>query len=164
MRTEPHEKIRSIAPNAAEDAFSLPAWIYDNDEFLELEKEQIFARSWQIVCHVSDIEKPGDYRIFELLGERVFVIRAADGVIRGFYNVCRHRAARLLDGETGNCPGRIVCPYHAWAYESSGELVWVPFEEEYGTGQTSTPAPSQSVSSWRLPSGHSVPVCCPGSR
>lgn len=132
MRTEPYQELRNITRNeTSEDMFGLPAWIYDNDEFLELEKEQIFARAWQIVCHVSDIPKPGDYRNFSLLGEDVFVMRGADEVIRGFYNVCRHRAARLLDGETGNCPGRIVCPYHSWAYESSGELVWVPFEDEY---------------------------------
>jgi phenylpropionate dioxygenase-like ring-hydroxylating dioxygenase large terminal subunit len=110
---------------------SLPAWIYDNAEFFALEKEHIFTASWQIVCHASDLPQPGDYQTLDLLGERLFVIRHTDGGIRGFHNVCRHRAARLLDGSSGRCPGRIVCPYHAWAYETSGELAWVPFREEY---------------------------------
>ena len=110
---------------------SLPAWIYDNAEFLDLEKQHIFAGSWQIVCHLCDVPDPGDYQTLDLLGERVFVIRQMDGGIRAFHNVCRHRAARLLDGTSGSCPGRIVCPYHAWAYETSGELAWVPFRDEY---------------------------------
>ena len=114
-----------------DDSFSLPAWIYDNAEFLELEKAEVFANCWQIVCHTSDIPNAGDYQILKLLGEQIFVMRGHDGAIRGFYNVCRHRASRLLKGEGGRCPGRIVCPYHAWAYATSGELVWVPFEEEY---------------------------------
>jgi phenylpropionate dioxygenase-like ring-hydroxylating dioxygenase large terminal subunit len=113
------------------DNESLPAWIYENAEFLALEKEHIFAGSWQIVCHGCDLPETGDYQTLDLLGEQIFVIRQADGRIRGFHNVCRHRAARLLDGVSGHCPGRIVCPYHAWAYERSGELAWVPFREEY---------------------------------
>lgn len=113
------------------DRHSLPSWLYQNSEFLELEKEHIFADSWQIVCHVCDIPNAGDYQTLDLLGERLFAIRQADGSVRAFHNVCRHRAARLLDGSSGNCPGRIVCPYHAWAYEPSGELAWVPFREEY---------------------------------
>jgi len=81
MRTQPYQELRNITRNeTSEDMFGLPAWIYDNDEFLELEKEQIFARAWQIVCHVSDIPKPGDYRNFSLLGEDVFVMRGADEV------------------------------------------------------------------------------------
>ena len=114
-----------------DDAYGLPAWIYDNSEFFELEKEHIFGSAWQIVCHVCDIRNTGDYQVLDLLDEQVFVMRGEDGAIRGFHNVCRHRASRLLDGSSGHCPGRIVCPYHAWAYNPSGELEWVPFEDEY---------------------------------
>ena len=90
------------------ERFSLPAWTYQNPEFFDLEKNHIFAASWQMVCHVCDLPDPGDYQNFDLLGERVFAIRQSDGGIRAFHNVCRHRAARLLDGASGNCPGRIV--------------------------------------------------------
>ena len=50
------------------------------------------------------------------------VVRGEDGGVRGFYNVCRHRAARLLDGASGECGTRIVCPYHAWTYALDGRL------------------------------------------
>ena len=119
------------ASEAQSEGYTLPAWIYENPEFLDLEREHIFAGSWQIVCHDCDLANPGDYQNLDLLGDRVFAMRQADGGIRAFHNVCRHRASRLLDGTSGNCPGRIVCPYHAWAYEPSGELAWVPFKEEY---------------------------------
>ena len=111
-----------IRADAEKDGYSLPAWIYDSAEFLALELEHIFATSWQIVCHGCDVPNAGDYQTFELLGERIFAMRQADDSIRAFHNVCRHRAARLLDRTSGNCPGRIVCPYHAWTYETSGEL------------------------------------------
>jgi choline monooxygenase len=58
-------------------------------------------------------------------GWPIFVIRGDDGILRGFHNVCRHRAARLLTGESGSC-ARIVCPYHAWTYDLTGALRKAP--------------------------------------
>jgi len=101
---------------------SLPAWTYFDPEFFALERERLFLGNWQLVCHASDIPEPGDYFTFDLLGERVFVIRMRSGEIGAFHNVCRHRAARLLDGPQGHCRGRICCPYHAWTYGLDGSL------------------------------------------
>ena len=50
---------------------------------------------------------------------------ATTAAVRVFHNVCRHRAARLLDGPRGNCARRIVCPYHAWSYDFEGRLASV---------------------------------------
>jgi phenylpropionate dioxygenase-like ring-hydroxylating dioxygenase large terminal subunit/AcrR family transcriptional regulator len=101
---------------------TLPGWTYSSDEFFALETEKIFMTEWHIVCHVNQLREPGDYYTFELLNERAFVIRAKDNVIRAFHNVCRHRAHALVSGETGNCPGAIICPYHGWGYELNGNL------------------------------------------
>src|SRR3546814_2829893 len=79
--------------------------------------------SWQLGCHVNDVPQAGDYHTFDFLGELVFAVRGHDGKVRAFHNVCRHRAARLLDGPKGNCGMRVVCPYHAWTYELDGRLV-----------------------------------------
>ncbi len=103
----------------------MPAWTYRDAEFFALECERVLRPAWQVVCHVSDVPSAGDFHTFEFLGEPIVVVRGADGALRGFHNVCRHRAARLLDGSSGNCR-RIVCPYHAWAYELDGRLVGVP--------------------------------------
>ena len=114
------------------DGFSLPGWIYRDPDFLEAEKERVFATSWQIVCHLSDIPRPGDYHTLDFLGEPLIAVRSEDGHIKAFFNVCRHRAARLLDAGSGHCPGRIVCPYHAWTYDLSGRLTAVPSRKEFG--------------------------------
>ena len=111
--------------------FSLPAWIYNNPEFLALEKEQLFMRHWQLVCHISDIAHVGDYETFTLLDQDIIIIRDQVGNIGAFHNVCRHRGSRLLKDEKGNCAGRIVCPYHAWSYSSQGDLLKVPYVEQY---------------------------------
>ena len=107
---------------------SLPGWIYHDPEFLELENRTIFRTAWQIVCHLNDLPRVGDYQAFQFLGESVFVVRSEEGV-RAFHNVCRHRAARLLDGNQGHCGRRITCPYHAWSYALDGRLVGVPERE-----------------------------------
>jgi len=105
--------------------FSLPAWAYTDPEFLALERERVFRPSWQIVCHLSEIPQPGDYQCFDFIGEMLFAIRGNDGQVRVFHNVCRHRAARLLDGPRGSCTRRIICPYHAWSYDLEGKLASV---------------------------------------
>ena len=104
------------------DDFSLPSWAYTDPEFLALERERVFRPSWQVICHVSEIPDPGNYQCFDFIGEMLFAIRGNDGVVRAFHNVCRHRAARLLDGTRGTCTRRIVCPYHAWSYDFEGRL------------------------------------------
>jgi carnitine monooxygenase subunit len=107
------------------DDFSLPSWAYTDPEFLAVERERVFRPSWQVICHVSEIPKAGDYQVFDFVGEMLFAIRGNDGVVRAFHNVCRHRAARLLDGPRGHCARRIICPYHAWSYDFTGKLASV---------------------------------------
>ena len=109
----------------------LPPWTYRDPAFLALEREEIFAPSWQIVCHESDIAKRGQYATLDFLGTLIIVMRGDDGVARAFRNVCRHRAARLLDDPFGACSSRIVCPYHAWTYDLKGRLIGVPQRECY---------------------------------
>jgi len=113
------------------DGFSLPGWIYRDADFLEAEKEQVFATSWQIVCHLNDIPNPGDYHTLDFLGEPMVAVRGPEGGVKAFFNVCRHRAARLVDGGSGHCPGRIVCPYHAWTYDLDGRLTAVTHRKEF---------------------------------
>ncbi len=109
---------------------ALPAWVYNHPELTRLELERILMPSWQIVCHVNSIPKSGDYSTFDLGPESVVVLRAGDGSIRAFHNVCRHRGARLLDG-AGTCPSTITCPYHGWTYRHDGGLIGTPVKESF---------------------------------
>lgn len=105
---------------------SLPAWVYGDRDFFEAERTHLFAHAWHIVCHLNDVPKAGDYHTLDILGERFLSLRDADGTVRSFHNVCRHRASRLVDGHAGNCGHRLVCPYHAWSYGLDGRLKSVP--------------------------------------
>jgi carnitine monooxygenase subunit len=105
---------------------SLPGWLYHDRDFFEAERKHLFARTWHVVCHTSDVPNPGDYITLDILGEKFVTVRGQDGVVRSFHNVCRHRASRLADGESGNCGHRLVCPYHAWSYGLDGALRSVP--------------------------------------
>jgi carnitine monooxygenase subunit len=124
------KRVEPLAP-AELDGLSLPAWIYRDPEFFERERQAIFRNSWQLVCHLSDVPRPGDFQTFEFLGESLVVVRSEDGGVRAFHNVCRHRAARLLDGSHGHCGKRITCPYHAWTYALDGRLVGVPNKDAF---------------------------------
>ncbi len=112
------------------DGWSLPAWTYSDPEFFAVEQERIFAASWQVVCHVSDIPAPGDWHTLDYIGESVIVTRGRDTQIRAFTNVCHHRGSRLVDGQSG-CAKKLVCPYHAWTYDLDGRLTGVPDSASY---------------------------------
>src|SRR5258708_37899153 len=98
---------------ALDEDFSLPGWIYRDADFLRAEKEQVFAASWQIVCHLNDIPNPGDYHTLDFLGEPLVEVLGRGRRVKAFFNVCRHRAFMLLEGAAGHFPARIVCPYTA---------------------------------------------------
>ena len=101
-------------------AYTLPARYYLDPEIFEREKEAIFYRHWHYIGHLSRLAQAGDYLTLKIGDEPVFVMRGEDGALRGFYNVCRHRAHELLEG-AGRVDA-IVCPYHAWTYRSDGSL------------------------------------------
>ncbi len=107
-----------------ERSHTLPAAYYTDPAIFELEKEAVFYRSWQLVGHVSQVRETGDYFTCAIFDQKLFVIRGRDDVVRAFYNVCQHRAHKLLEG-AGNARV-ITCAYHAWAYDPEGPLREAP--------------------------------------
>jgi hypothetical protein len=75
-----------------ESATALAARFYTEPAVLELEREQVFARSWQLAAHAGELAQPGDHVACTLAGTPIVIVRGADGVLRAFHNVCRHRA------------------------------------------------------------------------
>jgi len=104
------------------DRRGLPGWTYHSKALLELEKEELFRRHWQIACHVSNVPEAGDYIAFDFFGERALVIRDREGVVRAFHNMCRHRGSRVVAEESGRCRNAVVCPFHGWVYNLDGTL------------------------------------------
>lgn len=110
---------------------TLPGWVYNSSAFLELEKEHLFRTNWLCIGHVCEIPEPGDYLTLDVADERVFVIRDQANELHALHNVCRHRASRLVSGNSGHCEGVLVCPYHGWSYDLDGALRGVPAEESF---------------------------------
>lgn len=101
-------------------SYTLPARYYFDPANYVREREAVFARSWCYAGHLGALAQPGDYVTCRIADENILVIRGKDGVLRGFFNVCQHRAHELLKGS-----GRakvITCPYHAWTYHADGRL------------------------------------------
>ena len=108
-------------------AMSLKAEAYTDPAWFAVEQNAIFAKSWQWVCHVEKVREPGQYVTATIAGRSIVVLRDREGVLRAFYNVCKHRAHELLEGEgTAN---HIMCPYHAWVYRLDGGLHRAPHTE-----------------------------------
>ena len=104
---------------------TLPARAYTSPEVYEAEMREVFLKSWNFACHVSDVAEPGRFWTTTIAGEPIAVLRDKDGQLRALSNVCRHRAARILDGQ-GSCPKVLRCPYHGWTYRQDGQLAAVP--------------------------------------
>jgi choline monooxygenase len=102
-------------------AWTLPASLYTDANVFREEKEKLFARTWQVVGHASQVANAGDYFTTELIGEPLVFVRGLDGQLRGFYNVCRHRAGPPAEG----CGSRKLfrCGYHGWTYGLDGALI-----------------------------------------
>jgi choline monooxygenase len=121
MANFPHKL--DIAADIAQ-AWSLPALFYTGAETLISENQRIFSCTWQVVGHRDRLAKPGDYFTTELAGEPLLLVRGTQQELRGFYNVCRHRAGPPAEG----CGSRKLfrCGYHGWTYDLAGKLVSAP--------------------------------------
>lgn len=104
-----------------------PVDVYHSDEQFMRERERLFKTVPQPLVHSSELPQPGSFLRRDLAGLPVFVTRDANGQAHAFLNVCRHRGTRLVDDSQG-CKHRFSCPYHAWTWDSRGELVGVPHE------------------------------------
>ena len=95
-------------------------------EIFREERERIFFRRWLLTGHASQLSAPGSYYLFELDQESVVVLRDAEGRLRAFHNLCRHRGTRLCLEPVGALGKAFQCPYHAWTYELDGRLRAAP--------------------------------------
>ncbi len=109
---------------AIEHAGTLSSHYYVAPQLLEREKWSIFWRTWQIVGRSEQVRNSGDYFTADLLGEPLLIARGADGTLRGFYNVCRHRAGPPAEGSGSRKVFR--CGYHGWTYGLDGRLLNAP--------------------------------------
>jgi glycine betaine catabolism A len=99
---------------------------YTEQAAFDAECDRIFERMWVCVAHVSDFGERGAFRTVQVGRESILLVRNKRGGIRGFYNVCRHRGARVCTAESGVSPRSLQCSYHAWTYDLDGRLMAAP--------------------------------------
>jgi choline monooxygenase len=106
---------------AIERAWTLPSTLYTDPAVFAAEAQKIFSRTWQVAGHSSQVSHAGDYFTTRVAGEPLLITRDTDGNLRGFYNVCRHRAGPPAEG----CGSRRLfrCRYHGWTYSLDGSLI-----------------------------------------
>lgn len=119
------EKARTAPPAEAIAIPPIPIGRYTDPAFYEQEKERVFNRTWLFAGHESEWPEPGSYRLTTRSGAPIVVVRGQDGVLRAFYNACRHRGAPVTRDECGTAR-RLTCQYHSWSYGTDGALLGVP--------------------------------------
>ena len=92
-----------------------PTSWYTNPDFLHVELQQTFRNNWLFYGRKEQF-KSNSFVAKTIAGEPIVVVRNEVDKLVGYYNVCRHHAAQLLDEGEGTCSAerRITCPYHGW--------------------------------------------------
>ena len=119
---------------------TLPRDVYVSQETWLAERERIWFGQWVVVGRDHDLPDTGDRLVVDVTGESIIVVRGDDGRLRGFYNVCRHRGAELVEHGSPACGsfGSLIrCPYHSWTYGLDGELRRAPFLDRDDTPKVS---------------------------
>lgn len=122
-----------MSNRTAGGARALPGQYYTSPAVFAREMDRIFGTRWLCAGRADSLERPGSYRVFEIGAqagalarpESILLVRGEDDRVRAFYNVCRHRGARLCTGD-GQAQGHLRCPYHAWSYALDGRLAGAP--------------------------------------
>jgi choline monooxygenase len=113
------------ADASLDNASTIPASWYTNEELYALELDSVFAGHWQLVARADQLREPGRYVTAEIAGEPILIVRGSDNILRGFFNVCRHHAAAVMTESEGTA-NQLRCPYHGWTYSLEGELKGTP--------------------------------------
>jgi Rieske 2Fe-2S family protein len=139
---------RKTAKRFATGTKSLPQKYFISGEIFAEEQEKIFSKQWLLVGHQSQLANAGDYFLVNVVGESLIVTRDQGSVIRGFYNVCRHRGTRLKEDACGHAAA-IQCPYHAWTYGLDGRLIGAPHMDDVpGFDKTDYPLHPVGLGLW----------------
>lgn len=118
-----HETLRA-ALDAIRPRHALPQVFYKDPVVFQHDMRHFVMAHWHCVGHASMVASPGDYFTVEIGGESIIIARGPDARIRALVNVCRHRGSRVCTEKQGSAKGgTFVCPYHAWTYDCSGQLV-----------------------------------------
>ena len=124
------EGARTAPPAGFPALPDMPAKRYTSPEYFALEQEHIFRKSWLFAAHFDEVPEPGCYMRWHNAGDPIVIVHGHDGVVRAFYNTCRHRGAPVVTQDRGKA-ARLICAYHHWTYKTDGTLVGVPERRDF---------------------------------
>jgi len=128
---------------------TLPGDYYTSEAILAEERVKIFMQAWHCVGRSARVSEPGQYFLSTIAGESVIVLRDRKGVLRAFFNVCRHRGTRICSEEAGRFGETLQCPYHAWTYRTDGQLVGAPhMQDVFGFDKKDFPLHAAAITEW----------------
>ena len=110
---------------ALSQASTIPAPWYTDSRIAEMERLEIFSKTWQLAARTDQLQQSGSFVTLRLAGEPIVIVRGSDGSLRAFYNVCRHHAAAVVTQPCGQA-AILQCPYHGWKYGLDGSLKGMP--------------------------------------
>lgn len=146
-RTPPREPTDMDA-GLDSSARTIPASWYLDPSVHAAEQKAVFRNAWQFAGRTDQVAQPGAYLSADIAGAPILAARGDDGVLRAFYNVCRHRAARVALEAQGTAR-RFRCHYHGWTYDLAGRLVAAPeFDPAEGFSLASHVLPELRVETW----------------
>jgi phenylpropionate dioxygenase-like ring-hydroxylating dioxygenase large terminal subunit len=107
----------------------IPATNYTSPEFFAREVEKMWFRTWQYACGEDEIPNTGDTLVYELLEQKIIIVRQEDGSVRAFKNICRHRGRKLVNHS--GCKSSFRCAYHGLTWGLDGKLIENPFAWDF---------------------------------
>ena len=119
------QELSELQSLSRDQARTMSPSFYTSDDFTALENEHVFRKEWICLGHVGEIPNPGDFFTTELAGEQLLISRGKDDAVHVLSNVCRHRGNMVETAASGNRRS-FVCQYHAWTYDTDGQLKTAP--------------------------------------
>ena len=116
----------------AESVKHIPSHHYTDEKRFELELQKVFRRMPLFMALSTELANPGDYKTMTVAGVPVLISRDKNGNANAYLNSCSHRGAQIMTEPKGNAR-QFSCPYHAWTYNHSGELIAIFNESDYGS-------------------------------
>ena len=123
-----------VSPDQVPEKYRLarafvPKARYLDPEFLQLELDKLFPRTWQVACREEELPGVGCYVEYEIGSHSILVVRESRTGISAYFNACRHRGTRLAKGR--GRVGSLICPFHGWRWNLDGSIRLVLDREEF---------------------------------
>ena len=131
LADEIRRHLRTGSTALADEVMRNPTNDYVDPAHLRRELRDLFSNTPMVVAHASELALPNDFVAIDVAGIPLLIVRQGDGTVGAFFNVCRHRGSKVVTEPCGHS-AVFTCPYHAWSYRPSGDLLHVPHADDFG--------------------------------